>query len=33
MAKKNTVFNNLPEDETLWADTKRWLGMPLTTTH
>lgn len=32
MAKKNTVLNNLPEDEILWADTKRWLGMPLTFT-
>ncbi len=29
---KNTVLNNLPEDEILWADTKRWLGMPLTFT-
>ena len=32
MAKKNTVLNNLPEEEILWADTKRWLGMPLTFT-
>ena len=32
MAKKNTILNNLPEDEILWADTKRWLGMPLTFT-
>lgn len=29
---KNTVLNNLPEDETLWADTKRFLGMPITFT-
>ena len=29
---KNTVLNNLSEDEILWADTKRWLGMPLTFT-
>lgn len=29
---KNTVLNNLPEDEILWADTKRWLGMPITFT-
>ena len=29
---KNTVLNNLTEEETLWADTKRWLGMPLTFT-
>lgn len=29
---KNTVLNNLGEEETLWADTKRWLGMPLTFT-
>ena len=32
MANKNTVLNNLPEDEVLGADTKRWLGMPLTFT-
>ena len=32
MAKKNTVLNNLPEEEILWADTKRWLGLPLTFT-
>ena len=32
MAKKNTVLNNLPEDEILWADTKRWLGLPWTFT-
>ena len=32
MAKKNTVLNNLPEDEVLWADTKRWLGLPWTFT-
>ena len=32
MAKKNTILNNLPEEEILWADTKRWLGMPLTFT-
>ena len=29
---KNTVLNNLPEDELLWADTKRWLGLPWTFT-
>lgn len=29
---KNTVLNNLPEDEILWADTKRWMGMPITFT-
>ena len=29
---KNTVLNNLPEEEILWADTKRWLGMPVTFT-
>ena len=29
---KNTVLNNLPEDEILWADTKRWLGLPWTFT-
>ena len=32
MAKKNTVLNNLPEEEILWADTKRWLGLPWTFT-
>lgn len=32
MTKKNTVLNNLPEDEILWADTKRWLGLPWTFT-
>ena len=29
---KNTVLDNLPEDEILWADTKRWLGLPWTFT-
>lgn len=29
---KNTVLNNLPEDEILWADTKRILGMPISFT-
>ena len=29
---KNHVLNNLEEEEILWADTKRWLGMPLTFT-
>src|SRR5699024_10219610 len=29
---KNTVLNNLHEDEVLWADTKRFLGMPITFT-
>ncbi len=29
---KNTVLNNLPEDKILWADTKRWLGLPWTFT-
>ena len=29
---QNTVLNNLPEDEILWADTKRWLGLPWTFT-
>ena len=29
---KNTVLNNLPEEEILWADTKRWMGMPITFT-
>lgn len=32
MAKKNSILNNLPEDEILWADTKRWLGLPWTFT-
>ena len=32
MAKKNTVLNNLPEEEILWADTKRWVGLPWTFT-
>lgn len=32
MAKKNTVLQNLPKDEILWADTKRWLGLPWTFT-
>ena len=32
MAKKNTVLDNLPQEEILWSDTKRWLGMPLTFT-
>ena len=32
MAKKNTVLSNLPEEEILWADTKRWLGLPWTFT-
>ena len=27
---KNTILNNLPEDQILWRDTQRWLGMPLT---
>lgn len=31
MAKK-TILDNLPEDEILWADTKRWLGLPWTFT-
>lgn len=29
---KNTVLNNLHEDEILWADTKRILGMPISFT-
>lgn len=29
---KNTVLKNLPEDEILWSDTKRWLGLPWTFT-
>ena len=29
---KNTVLNNPPEDEILWADTKRILGMPISFT-
>ena len=29
---KNTLLNNLPDDEILWADTKRWLGLPWTFT-
>lgn len=29
---KNTVLNNLPENEILWADTKRWMGLPWTFT-
>lgn len=33
MAKKNSFLDHLPEDEILWADTQRWLGMPLTFTH
>lgn len=32
MAKKNSVLDNLPEEEILWADTKRWLGLPWTFT-
>ena len=32
MAKKNTVLDNLTEDEILWADTKRWMGLPWTFT-
>lgn len=32
MAKKNTVLNNLPDDEILWEDTKRWMGLPWTFT-
>lgn len=32
MAKKNTILENLPEEEILWADTKRWCGLPLTFT-
>ena len=32
MAKKNYILNNLPEDEILWADTKRWLVLPWTFT-
>ena len=32
MSKKKTAFDNLVEDEVLWKDTKRWLGMPLTFT-
>ena len=32
MAKKNSILNNLPEEEILWADTKRWLGLPWTFT-
>jgi len=30
--KKNAILNNLPESEILWADTKRWLGLPWTFT-
>lgn len=29
---KNSILDNLPEDEILWADTKRWLGLPWTFT-
>ena len=29
---KNTVLNNLHQDEVLWADPKRFLGMPITFT-
>lgn len=29
---KNAMLNNLPEDEILWSDTKRWLGLPWTFT-
>lgn len=32
MARKNTVLNNLPQEEILWTDTKRWLGLPWTFT-
>lgn len=32
MAKNNSILNNLPEDQILWRDTQRWLGMPLTFT-
>ena len=32
MAKKNSVMDSLPEEEILWADTKRWLGLPWTFT-
>lgn len=32
MAKKNTVLNDLPMEEILWSDTKRWLGLPWTFT-
>lgn len=32
MAKKNSVLDNLPQEEILWADTKRWLGLPWTFT-
>ena len=33
MAKKNSVLDNLQDREILWADTKRWLGLPWTFTH
>lgn len=32
MAKNKAAFENMVEDELLWRDTKRWLGMPLTFT-
>ena len=32
MAKNNSILNNLPEEQILWRDTQRWLGMPLTFT-
>ena len=33
MAKKTySALNNLPEEKILWADTKRWLGLPWTFT-
>lgn len=32
MEKKNSVLNNLPEEQILWADTKRWMGLPWTFT-
>jgi len=32
MARK-MAFHEMPEEELLWKDTKRWLGMPLTFTH
>ena len=32
MAKNTSILNNLPEEQILWRDTQRWLGMPLTFT-
>ena len=32
MAKKYAFLDNLPKNEILWADKKRWLGLPWTFT-